>query len=173
MGKGATMNPNALIAQPLLAKTFAPFGDVIEAAEPYRTINYGHTLRFDSGATLDLDAKNGRPGVSIFRAAPLPAPISIEVMERHPLSSQAFYPLSPNPYLVVVAPKGTFDPSKICAFLAAPEQGVNYHPGVWHHYLLALHTISDFLVIDRLGEGENCDEVKLENGPSVHLEPSL
>jgi ureidoglycolate lyase len=163
------MNPSALIAQPLLAKTFAPFGDVLDTKGQPDTINYGHTMRFDTGATLDLDANHGRSGVSIFRSTPLPDPISIEVMERHPLSSQAFYPLSQNPYLVVVAPKGEFDPVKICAFLAAPEQGVNYHPGVWHHYLLALYGVSDFLVIDRLGPGDNCQETRLSTPLVVEI----
>ena len=38
---------------------------------------------------------------------------------------------------------------------------VNYHAGTWHHPLLALDGISDFLVIDRAGPGNNCDEVEL------------
>lgn len=86
-------------------------------------------------------------------------------MERHPLSSQLFFPLGDNPYLVVVAPQGEFDPQDIRAFVAQPNQGVNYHPGVWHHYSLALNEPSDFLVIDRLSPGErgneNCDEIAI------------
>jgi ureidoglycolate lyase len=37
---------------------------------------------------------------------------------------------------------------------------VNYAPGTWHHPLLALGRISDFLVIDRSGPADigNCDE---------------
>jgi ureidoglycolate lyase len=90
-------------------------------------------------------------------------PVSIRSMERHPLSSQAFFPLSEQPYLVVVAPQGEFDPLAIRAFIAQPSQGVNYHPGTWHHYSLALHSVSDFLVVDRIDSGkssdDNCDEV--------------
>ncbi|WP_170836170.1 ureidoglycolate lyase, partial [Pandoraea sp. ISTKB] len=33
---------------------------------------------------------------------------------------------------------------------------------VWHHPLLALHEVSDFVVVDRGGEGHNCDEQDLE-----------
>ncbi|MEJ2418763.1 MAG: ureidoglycolate lyase [Exilibacterium sp.] len=47
-------------------------------------------------------------------------------------------------------------------FLAAPSQGVNYHRGTWHHFCLALEQTSDFLVLDRGGEGDNCDQVLLE-----------
>ncbi len=156
------MSQRALIPRPLTAAAFAPFGDVLSVADAIpKSINYGHTMRYDTGAALSLDAQNGRPGISIFRATPLANPIKITLMERHPLSSQAFFPLSKHPFLVVVAPKGDLDPAKICTFLATPDQGVNYHPGVWHHYLLALNGISDFLVVDRLGDGENCDEVHL------------
>ncbi|TAH47498.1 MAG: ureidoglycolate lyase, partial [Betaproteobacteria bacterium] len=42
------------------------------------------------------------------------------------------------------------------------DQGVNYATGVWHHPLLALESVCDFLVLDRSGPGHNCDEVQLE-----------
>ncbi len=165
------MNAQTIIAKPLNALDFAPYGDVICAAEAPAPleINYGNTSRFHDLAALDTNAKGGRAGVSIFRSTPLPQPIQIAVMERHPLSSQAFYPLQGHPYLVVVAPRGDFNPTHICAFLARADQGVNYHAGVWHHYLLALKGLSDFLVIDRIGEGENCDEEQLANGPVIML----
>ena len=92
---------------PLTAERFAPYGDVIapEQAMKVRHINYGNTDRFHNLANLDLLKDGGKPQVSIFRSRPLPRPIPIKVMERHPLSSQAFFPLSNRPYLVVVAEK--------------------------------------------------------------------
>ena len=83
------------------------------------------------------------------------------MMERHPLGSQAFVPLSDAPYLIVVAPAGDLDPAKLRAFSTRGWQGVNYARGVWHHPLLALERVSDFLVVDRGGEGPNCDEAAL------------
>jgi ureidoglycolate lyase len=150
----------------LTAAAFAPYGDVIEAGDhaEQRVINYGNTVRFHDLAQLDLGAEQGKPLLSLFRSTPLARPVAIKVMERHPLSSQAFYPLGPHPYLVVVAEKGDFDPGKLKAFLAGPGQGVNYHKGVWHHYSLALEDVSDFLVIDRGGPEKNCDEVFLDEG---------
>ena len=91
-------------------------------------------------------------------------------MERHPLSSQAFYPLSGYPFLVAVAPPGDLDVSTIEVFLASSDQGVNYHPGTWHHYCLALHQGSDFLVVDRIADDENCDEVNLPNSDWIHID---
>jgi len=150
---------------PLTAEDFALYGDVIQCASAAerRQINYGHTERFHNLATLDLLQEGGIPLVSIFRSRPIDRPIPVRVMERHPLSSQAFYPLDKRPYLVLVAPRGDFDPQAMQAFVAGGDQGVNYHAGVWHHFSLALEEVSDFLVIDRGGPEKNCDEVFLEN----------
>lgn len=140
---------------------FAPFGDVIEVGGEPLSINEGHSLRYHDLARLDFDAAGGRASVNIFRTTPLSLPITIRMMERHPLSSQAFYPLSNQPYLVVVAPKGELSPAAIEVFIASGRQGVNYAAGTWHHYSLALGATADFLVLDREGEGNNCDEVQL------------
>ncbi|MBI3442068.1 MAG: ureidoglycolate lyase [Proteobacteria bacterium] len=166
------MKPRLLKPEPLTPKAFAPYGDVIECSElaVQKKINYGSAVRFHDLAALDLNAGTGKPLVSIVRSIPLERPIAIKVMERHPLSSQAFYPLSGHPYIVVVAEKGDFDPRKVRAFLVSKNQGVNYHKGTWHHYLLSLDGESDFLVIDRGGPEENCDEVFLQGADSIHLE---
>ena len=158
-----------LTPRPLTSDNFAPFGDVVEACGSYKSINYGQTERYHDLASIDTGASGGQTLVNIFRSTPLPLPLKIEIMERHPLSSQMFMPLSDNPYLVVVAPKGDFDARKIEAFLVNGNQGVNYHAGTWHHYSLALGTVSDFLVIDRGGDGDNCDEVELVEALNIQL----
>lgn len=154
-----------LTPEPLTAEVFAPYGDVIQcsAAAERRDINYGHTGRFHNLAALDLTGDSGVPLLSIFRTRPMALPIPIKVMERHPLSSQAFYPLSNRPYLVVVAARGDFNADNLKAFIAGGDQGVNYHRGVWHHFSLSLHETSDFLVIDRGGPEKNCDEVFIDD----------
>lgn len=151
--------------EPLTAEAFKPFGDVIEASADAQqlAINYGNTTRFHDLAGINVSAEGGRPGVSIFRSTPLVQPIVIKIMEFHPLSSQAFIPLSGRPYLVVVAPGGAFDASAIRVFLASGDQGVNYHAGTWHHFSLALEEASDFLVIDRIAdESDNANCVEHE-----------
>ncbi len=158
--------------EPLTADAFAPYGDVIEteSAKDVREINYGHTQRFHDLAAIDLDREDGHALVSIFRSTPMHKPIELKIMERHPLGSQAFYPLSENPYLVAVAPAGDFDPAAVRVFLARPGQGVNYHAGTWHHFSLALGGVSDFLVIDRGGPGDNCDEVELAAADVIRID---
>ncbi|TCK09245.1 ureidoglycolate lyase [Marinobacterium mangrovicola] len=154
---------------PLTAEAFAPYGDLIETGADPMIINYGNTERHHDLADLDLSEKEGKAIVSIFRSKPLPLPLSLKIMERHPLSSQAFIPMGTEPYLVVVAPAGEFDASKLQAFIARPDQGVNYARGTWHHFCLALNDVSDFVVIDRGGEGPNCDEAELPEQVDVDL----
>lgn len=157
------MNPPR-IAEPLDAATFAPYGDVIEVRAGLRqfTINAGSTERYHDLARIDPGA-DGRTIVSIFRAQPRELPFQLQLMERHPLASQAFIPLSDHPYLVVVAPPGEPPGAQtLRIFHARPGQGVNYAPGVWHHPLIALEAVCDFLVIDRSGPGHNCDEAPLQ-----------
>jgi len=160
---------HVLQAKPLTRDAFAAFGDVIEISDQAKHfgINDGHTERYHDLASVDVNNQDGRTLINIFRSTPLAQPIAIRMMERHPLSSQAFIPLSGQPYWVVVAPAGEFDVSQLQAFLASPEQGVNYHAGTWHHYCLALHEVSDFIVIDRGGPGANCDLVELDGSLSL------
>ncbi|WP_035059698.1 ureidoglycolate lyase [Andreprevotia chitinilytica] len=156
--------PRILQAEPLTRDAFAPFGDVIEASDAVRhfPINGGNTERYHDLMRIDLDP-GGHAIVSIFRGQPRALPFTIGMMERHPKGSQAFMPLSGRAYLVAVARPGeTVTADDIRLFLAQGSQGVNYAAGTWHHPLLALDEVSDFLVIDRAGPGGNCDEVVLD-----------
>jgi len=155
----------------LTRESFSDFGDVIEISEKaeHFTINDGYTERYHDLAQVDVMAKGGRTLINIFRSSPLDKPLAIKMMERHPLSSQAFMPLGDEDYLVVVAPAGDFDSSKIKVFLASSKQGVNYHPGTWHHYCLAVNNTSDFMVIDRGGDGENCDAITLDGSLVIEI----
>lgn len=150
-----------LAVEALTVAAFAPFGEVIEAAaarEAY-PINNGTALRHHHVALVDCAAQGGEALVSLVRAQPRALPFDIVMLERHPLGSQAFVPLSPaSRYVVVVAESPAHPPR---AFLARGGQGVNYRRGTWHHPLVALDAATDFLVIDRGGEGANCDEAAL------------
>lgn len=161
-------NVRALTPKPLTKQNFSVYGDVIEVDEEAHNfaINNGYTQRYHDLASVDVNDNQGHAIISIFRSKPLNQPITIEMMERHPHGSQAFIPMGENPYLIVVAPKGEFNESKIEVFIANSNQGVNYHKGTWHHFCLALGSESDFLVVDRGGNGDNCDVLEL-NGSLV------
>lgn len=152
----------ALHVEPLTRAAFAPFGEVIEvdSASARYVVNDGTAIRFHDLVTIDTARDNGQPVVSIFRAQPRVLPFAVSLLERHPLGSQAFVPMSPEVSFVVVVAADPDTPPR--AFLAGHGQGINYHRGTWHHPLIALERVSDFLVIDRGGEGDNCDEVVLD-----------
>lgn len=146
-----------IIIEPLTSETFAPFGDVLEAVgEPDRIINQGLCGRFHDRARLDLGG--GRAGISLFRAEPRALPYRLEMVERHPLGSQAFIPMSLDPFLVVVAEGQDAVPGRIRAFLTTPGQGVNLLRNAWHGVLAPLRAPGLFAVVDRIGEGANLDE---------------
>ena len=159
-----------LRAEPLSAAAFAAFGDVIETAgRSWRWINEGTSQRFDDLARIDVSEANGRPMISIFKASPRTLPFAVRSLERHPMSSQGFYPLDRRPFLVIVAEADTQPTAtRIRAFLSSGDQGVNYRRNIWHHSLIALDQASRFLVVDRGGPEENCEEIRLE-GDTVRV----
>ena len=155
------MSKFELVAVPLSRSAFEPFGDVIETAgDPPSPINQGWAERYHDLAQIDVTAAGGRPLVDLVRTRPRTLPMSIKMVERHALGSQAFVPLARARFIVVVAPAGaTPKPSDLRAFTTNGQQGVNYRPGVWHHPLLALDQVSDFLVLHRGGPTEDCEEL--------------
>jgi len=151
---------------PLTRALFAPFGEVIEAADhPHYTINDGYAERYSDLAAIDVGEREGQIRVSVFQALPRALPMPIRMVERHPLSSQAFVAMSGQPFLVVVAAPGKVPlAGDLHAFVTNGRQGVNYARGTWHHPLIALGTPGEFLVIDRGGPGENNDEAFFGEG---------
>lgn len=161
--------PRQIPLEPLSRTAFAPFGEVIATvgAEHF-PINQGRTERFHALAQIELLGEGSEGILSIFRGQPL-EPLRIELMERHPLGSQAFVPLNREPFYVVVAPPGTFDAQAIRAFYVAGDQGVSLRAGTWHAPLLPVRANAEYLVVDRRGPGDNCDEVRLN--PPLTLGP--
>lgn len=147
--------------QPITAEAFAPFGDLLRAeGEPDRIINQGLCGRHHDLARIDVS--DGTTGISLFDAVPRSLPYTLDMMERHPLGSQAFLPMSLQPFLVIVAPDAGGRPGAPVAFLTGPGQGVNYHRGTWHGVLTPLHAPGLFAVVDRIGEGSNLEEFWFE-----------
>jgi ureidoglycolate lyase len=81
--------------------------------------------------------------------------MKINMMEKHPLGSQAFMPMKETTFLSFVAPEGDLpEISKIKSFIVPPGIGINYKAGIWHFPLISTED-TNFLVIDRKGSGEN------------------
>ena len=155
--------------EPLTTEAFALFGQVIEADHARSfLINEGRTRRYDALATPDA-GENGTVVLSIFRGTPWPRPIRIRMLERHPLGSQAFVPMTRHPWLAVVAERP--EPAACRAFLVRGDQGLQYAANTWHHPLLALQPVHDFLVIDRAGPGENLEEHHFDSVAEIVIDP--
>lgn len=157
--------------EPLTKAAFRPFGDVIEIKDAEkRKINQGFATRFHDLANIDVGKGGGRPVLSIFRAQRRPRPLVIDMLERHPLGSQAFFPLSPHAWLVVTA-KGGAEPdlASLRCFRASGEQGVNYAVDTWHFPVLIQRETQDFLVVDRDGSGSNLVEHWFKPGTEVAI----
>ena len=148
--------PRKIRAEPLTARAFRPYGQVIEArGAPDRIVDDGMCGRFDD--LLEIDVVDGRAGLSIHRAVARRLPHYLTSVERHPLGSQCVIPMTHHPFLVTVAIEG-----RVRAFLAGPGQGVNIARGIWHGALTPLHAPGLFAVVDRIGEGENLVERRLD-----------
>lgn len=148
-----------LRTEPLTRDAFAPFGQVIEMAGAHHyPINAGNCERYHDLAKVELGGVHARPLVSLMRSKHFTLPFALRMVERHPLGSQAFYPLSSNPFLVVVAPDESGTPGMPRAFVTGPGQGVNIAMNTWHGVLTPLDADADFLCVDRGGEGNNLEE---------------
>jgi ureidoglycolate lyase len=146
-----------LVAQPLTAEAFAPFGEVLDTSgDPDRIINQGLCGRYHDRARLDF--ADGRAGISLFDAEPRSLPYRLDMVERHPDGSQAFLPMTLAPFLVIVAPDEGGRPGRPRAFLTAPGQGINLARGTWHGVLTPLSAPGLFAVVDRIGPGANLEE---------------
>ena len=135
---------------------FAAYGDLISSdnIKPM-DINAGYAKRFDNLANINTSKDEGKTIVSIFSALKRSFPMKIDMMEKHPLGSQAFIPIKETTFLCFVAPQGeSTEINKIQSYIIPPKTGINYKPGIWHFPLISTEN-TDFLVIDRKGNGEN------------------
>ena len=147
--------------EPLTRANFADFGDVIETDNSkHFSINEGRVERYHDLASVQLGGENSRALINIFECnVASHFPYQLPLVERHPIGSQAFIPLTPIKFVVVVGKAGEHpNPKDLRAFEANGQQGINYHQGVWHMPLIADEVGLRFLVVDRGGEGHNCDE---------------
>lgn len=141
-GRAARTLP--LAARPLTAEAFAPYGAVLATPE-----TAGMRTYFD--AALGTLAPQAPASLSLVRAAPVAArPVTVTVIERHPLTPQTFLPLGPARWLVVVAPDapgGGPDLERADAFLPAPGLGITFGRGVWHAPLTVLDAAAAFAIL--------------------------
>ena len=159
-----------ILAKPLNPEAFAPFGELVEKGlgESF-PINAGNCTRHHALATADVTGEGAEVVVSIFDAKPYALPLALPLVERHPLGSQAFFPLNASRWLVVCFEDDDGTPVRPAAFIAGPAQGVNIARNVWHAVLTPLDRRADFIVVDRGGPGDNLEEFHFDTRPVIDL----
>src|SRR6516162_1256455 len=89
----------AIVAQPLTREAFGPFGEVIETENVrHYSINSGRTERYHALARSEAVGPNGQVIINIFKGTPYSFPLKLDMVERHPLGSQAFIRFRPGPF---------------------------------------------------------------------------
>lgn len=162
-----------LQALPLTSERFAPYGQIIESSRSAtNAMNDARFERFDDLCNIEL-ANDGEVSVCIARCrTPTSLPLRLDMVERHPLGSQAFIPLQPARMVVVVAPPGEgVMIDDLRAFVTNGRQGFNYRRGTWHMPLIAFEEGVEFLLIERGGNEANCETHMIED--ALFLEADL
>ena len=161
------MTETRIKLEPLTKEAFALFGDVIEIDGAHHfPINAGAIERYHDLAEVDVGVySGGRAIISIIACKQSSQlPYRVKVIERHPEGSQAFIPLGTVPLVIVVGEPGDYpDPVKLRAFISNGRQGVNYRRGVWHMPLISGIEHQQYLIVDRGGPGQNCEELHIDN----------
>ena len=162
-----------LQAELLTPERFAPYGDVIETSRELQAdgMNDARFERFDDLCRIDF-AGDRRAALSIARCrVPTTLPLRLDMVERHPLGSQAFVPLTRCAMLLVVAPPGeSVEVSDLRAFVSNGRQGINYLRGTWHMPLIGFDAGQEYLIVDRAGDEPNCDIHNLDEPVFVDVD---
>lgn len=162
-----TLPPKSIFASPITAEVFAPFGEVVAVGGPSVLINDGLCARFTDLASIDV--VDGQAGLSLFQSQLRALPYACDLLERHPLGSQCFIPMSEAALLIIVAPDNNGTPGAPIAFVATNDVAVNIARNTWHGVLAPTKGSGLFAVIDRIGEGANLEEHRLERPILVEI----
>ena len=154
-----------LIAKPLTAEAFRPYGAVLMAGGEAPE-------RFEYAGNIENNRKHAKPNLTFIHA--IPKPPLIGAVERHRFSSQTFVPMNGVRYLVGVCPPtsdGGPDLSRLVAFIADGGQAVNYDAGAWHSPLSVLDQPGQFTML-RFDDGgaDDTELVKLEAPVEVRID---
>ncbi len=131
-----------ITARPIDTESFAPYGQLLNVPDK--------PGRYDYQAELANGRDDATPNILLARANAVSLPLNMKVMERHPHSSQAFFPLNAERYIVMVCPDaadGGPDMACLDAFLVSGNQGINYNTGTWHHPLTVLDSAAEFAAL--------------------------
>ena len=168
--EAADRDSRTIVAEPLTAEAFAPYGDVLEAVgTPDQLVNRGRVGRYHNRAMLSAD--NAEFGLSLHLSEKREAPIQLNTMARHPLGSQTYIPMTQARYIITVAHDENNQPGQVLAFVVDGTQAINYHKNTWHGTLAPLADPGLFAVVDYVGTSPNSEDFWFDRPYLVTLRP--
>ncbi|MCJ1409175.1 Ureidoglycolate lyase [Ptychographa xylographoides] len=134
-----------------------------------------------SKAVMSLFVCAPRHPRRVHSTSKLQSVLDLNIMERHPYTTQTFTPLGLDPndtttaYLVVIAPTlppgdphaGMPDTANVKAFVAKGSQAVTYGVGIWHAPMIVIGEREISFVVTQFMNGvadDDCQEVEFEAG---------
>ena len=150
---------------------FSKYGQLVSTKDiESQNINEETTKSFYDLVNIEIYGDDKKCRVNIFKSIKRNFPLEINMLENHPLSSQAFIPLQKTNFIVVVAPiSNEPDINLIETFLVSPEEGINFKPQVWHFPLIATEN-SNFLTIDKKDSANNLEIYNFQNNDKIFLD---
>jgi len=150
---------------------FSKYGQLISTQNLVsQNINNETTKSFYDLVNIVIYGDDKECRVNIFKSIKRIFPLEINMLENHPLSSQAFIPLQKTNFIVVVSPVSDKpDLNLIEAFHVSPEEGINFKPKVWHFPLIATEN-SNYLTIDKKDSENNIEIFKFQNNEKILLD---
>ena len=139
-------------------QNFKKFGDLISIKEKnYDEINKNTTKSFFDLANIQIEGEDKRSRLNIFEAKQRIFPLQINMLEKHPYSSQVFLPFLNTTFLVLVAPI-SIKPNinEIEIFKVTDGDGINFNPKVWHFPLISLDN-AKYITIDKKDAQNNIE----------------
>jgi ureidoglycolate lyase len=199
-----------LKVEELNAVAFAQFGTVIElhddgtsstgnihgvSANQGSATKYADVSPLNDMYTGSSNPSDARPVVSLFHCYPRSSCITadtheiiaLDILERHPYTTQMFVPIGLNKldrttaFIVVVAPVGTEGPDieHTRAFKCHGAQAITYGVGIWHAPMIVAGKRPISFVVTQFSNGvakDDCEEVTIPELSIIHihdLQPQL
>jgi ureidoglycolate hydrolase len=167
--------PTIVQAETLTPAAYQQFGNVIAAGEavPWKPANFGRAQRFNRLVEVEnLRPETARLNVCVFRCQALVLhELSVNMLEKHPFSTQVFMPMQDGRYITIVA-LGAEQPDlrTLRAFVVQSPAGISYRPGIWHYPMTALGEALDLacLVYEDDGAGD-CTVFNLQQPVIIKL----
>ena len=150
---------------------FSKYGQLVSTKDiDSKNINEETTKSFYDLVNIEIYGDDKKCRVNIFKSIKRNFPLEINMLENHPLSSQAFIPLQKTNFIVVVAPISSEpDINLIETFFVPSEEGINFKPKVWHFPLIATEN-SNFLTIDKKDSANNLEIYNFQNSNKIFLD---